>query len=198
MDSKRFDSLAKTVGRRRSRRSAFQAMATAALTATSVRVGLSEEPAAAQVTTERHFDCLNVGQACNGKDSKCCSGRCEGRKGQKGRRGKDGRRRRDRDNNSKCVAHDEDICTTGQDTCASGLAVACGFRSRGACFQTTGNAGFCGRIEGGIPPSFRCEVCTRDDDCIALGYGADSACVVCETECRFRNENATACAGSET
>src|SRR5829696_1487983 len=127
MDSKRFDSLAKTVGRRRSRRSAFQALAAAALTTASVRVGLSEEPAvAAKVTSERQFDCLNVGQACNGKDSKCCSGRCEGQKAKKGKKGKDGRRRRDREDNSKCVAHDEGGCTAGQDTCASGLQVACG------------------------------------------------------------------------
>ena len=87
MDSNRFDSLAKTIGRRRSRRSAFQALAATALTAASVRLGLSEEPAAAaQVTTERRFDCLAVGDSCNGKDDKCCSGRCEGKKGKKGGR----------------------------------------------------------------------------------------------------------------
>ena len=202
MDSKRFDSLARTVGRRGSRRSAFQALAAAALTAASARVGLSEEPAvAAQLTTERRFDCLAVGDSCNGNDSRCCSGRCEGQKGKKAKKGKDGRRRRGRDDKSKCVAHDEDICTAGQDTCSdisNGVAVPCGFRSRGACFQTTGKAGFCGRIEGGSPPRFRCENCTRDTDCQALGYGGDSACVVCETDCQFRTTNATACVGSET
>lgn len=198
MDSRRFDSLARTVGRRRSRRSAFQALAAAALTAASVRVGLSEDPVvAAEVTTERHFGCLNVGQACNGDDSRCCSGRCEGRPAKRGKRGKNGRRRRNREDRSLCVAHDEAECTAGQDTCVDGLAIACGFRGRGACFQTTGNAGFCGRIEGAKPPALRCEVCTKDDDCVALGYGGDSACVVCQSECRFRNENATACVGSE-
>ena len=196
MDSNRFDSLAVTVGRRRSRRGAIQALGAAALAAASVRLGLSEEPAvAAQVEDERHFGCLNVGQACNGDDSKCCSGRCEGRPGRRGRR-RNGRRR-DRTDRSRCVAHNEDICTAGQDTCATGLAVACGFRNRGACFQTTGNAGFCGRIEGASPPSFRCEVCSKDDDCVALGYGNESACVVCESDCRFRNANATACVGPE-
>jgi hypothetical protein len=202
MDSKRFDSLARTVGRRRSRRSAFQALAAAALTAASARVGLSEEPAVAadEVTVERHFGCLNVGQACNGDDGKCCSGRCEGKPARRGKRTKNGTRRRDRTDQSKCVAHDEAECTTGQDTCSdasNGVAVPCGFRGRGACFQTTGNAGFCGRIEGGNPPRFRCEECTKDSECVALGYGADSACVVCETDCQFRTKNATACVGPE-
>ncbi len=197
MDSKRFDSLAKTVGRRRSRRSAFQTLAATALTAASVRLGLSEEPAAAQVTTERRFECLNVGQACNGQDSKCCSGRCEGRPGRKGRRGKDGRRRRDRADNSTCVAHDEGGCTAGQDTCDTGRQVACGFRGRGACFQTTGNASFCGRIEGVAAPSLTCTDCTTDWDCEDAGYGRGAACVVCESECRFKSANNTACAGPE-
>ena len=199
MDASRFDSLSKTVGRRRSRRGAFQALASAALTAASARVGLmSEEPAvAAQVTVERRFDCLAVGQSCNGKDSRCCSGRCEGQKGKKGKKGKNGRRSRDRDDKSKCVAHDEDICTSGQDTCANNSAVACGFRGRGGCFQTTGNAGFCARIEGSSPPNFRCEDCITDNDCVSLGFGRNAACVVCERDCRFRNTNGTACVGPE-
>ena len=201
MDSNRFDSLARTVGRRRSRRGAIQALGAAALTAVSVRLGLIEEPAvAAQVTVERRFDCLAVGDSCNGDDSKCCSGRCEGRPGRKGRRGKRGRR--DRPDRSRCVAHDEAECTAGQDTCNSAtnpgnLAIPCGFRGRGSCFQTTGKAGFCGRIEGGSPPRFRCEECTKDKDVEAVGDGHGAACVVCEADCQFRTTNATACAETE-
>ena len=30
------------------------------------------------------FGCLNVGQHCNGKDDKCCSGICDGKKPKKG------------------------------------------------------------------------------------------------------------------
>ena len=199
MDSKRFDSLARMVGRRRSRRGAFQALAAAALAATSARIGLSTEPAAAaQVTAERRFDCVAVGQTCNGNDSRCCSGRCEGKKEKKRKRGKKGKRdRNDRRDRSRCVAHDESGCTSGQDTCSNGLAVACGFRGRGGCFQTTGNASFCGQIEGGSPPRFRCETCTKDQDCEALGYGRGAACVVCESDCAFRNNGATACVGPE-
>ena len=198
MDGKRFDSLARTVGRRASRREAMQALATTALGAVAVRIGLSTESvAAAQVTAERRFDCLAVGDSCNGNDSRCCSGRCEGKKAKKGKKGKDGNRNRDRSDKSRCVAHDEGGCTSGQDTCDSGLAVACGFRGRGGCLKTTGNAGFCGQIEGQSPPRLRCETCTKDLDCEALGYGRGAACVVCFSECEFRNNNATACVGPE-
>jgi hypothetical protein len=192
MDSKRFDSLAKMIGRRRSRRDAFQALAAAGLAAAATRTGLAAEPAtAAQVAVERRFDCKAVGEKCNGKDSACCSGRCQGKGAKKGRRGK-----KDRRDKSKCVAHDQGGCTGDHDTCLNSQAVACGFRARGGCLQTTGNANFCGEIEGSSPPRLRCEVCTTDKDCENLGYGRGAACVVCESDCEFRNNNATACAGS--
>jgi hypothetical protein len=192
MDSKRFDSLAKKIGRRRSRREAFQALAAAGLAAAATRIGLGTEPAAAEVTVEQRFNCKAVGEKCNGKDSACCSGRCQGKGVKKG--GKRGKR--DRRDRSKCVAHDQSTCTGDQDTCFNSQAVACGFRGRGGCLQTTGNANFCGEISGGSPPRLRCEVCTKDKDCEALGYGQGAACVVCESECEFRNNNATACAGT--
>jgi len=196
MDGKRFDSLARTIGRRRSRRGAIQALAAAALTAASVRVGLSEEPvAAAQVTTERRFGCSAVGDSCNGNDSNCCSGRCEGKKEKKKKKGK--RDRKDRRDKSRCVAHDEGGCTGGEDTCSDGLQVACGRRGDGACFQTTGNAGFCGQIDRGSPPSFACADCNRDQDCVDQGFGSDAACVICDSDCRFQNNNNTACVGPE-
>ena len=34
------------------------------------------------------FGCLNVGQACNGKNDKCCSGICDGKKPKKGKKDK--------------------------------------------------------------------------------------------------------------
>jgi hypothetical protein len=195
MDGKRFDSLARRVGRRRSRRDAFQALAAAGLAAAAARLGLSTEQAAeAQVTVERRFNCTAVGDACRGNDSQCCSGRC---KGKRSRRSSGGGRRRNRRDKSRCVAHDQAGCTSGQDTCDTGLAVACGFRGRGGCLKTTGNASFCGQIEGQSPPRLRCENCTTDQDCEALGYGSGAACVVCFSECEFRNNNATACAGPE-
>jgi hypothetical protein len=192
MDGIRFDSLARTVGRRRSRREAFQALAATGLSAAAARIGLVSEPVAGQVSVERRFDCAAVDEKCNGKGSNCCSGRCQGNGAKNGKHGK-----HDRKDKSKCVAHDEGGCTSSQDTCATGLAVACGSRGRGGCFQTSGKAGFCGQVEGQIPPRLNCEVCTKDKDCDALGYGPGAACVVCESNCEFRNNNATACVGPE-
>jgi hypothetical protein len=198
MDSKRFDSLAKMIGRRRSRRDAIQALAAAGITAAAARIGLTAEPAtAAEVAVERNFDCKALGERCNGKDSACCSGRCQGKGGQKGRKRKNVGRRRDRPDRSKCVAHDQSTCTSDQDTCNTGKRVACGSGSGGGCLRTTGRASFCGQIQTGqSPPRLKCEVCEKDSDCVNKGYGRDSACVVCESSCEFENGKATACAGA--
>ena len=198
MDGKRFDSLARTVGRRRSRRDAFQALAAAGLAAAAVRIGLTtERTEAAQVAVEQRFDCKVVGEKCNGKDSACCSGRCQGKGAKKGRRRKNGKRRKDSRDRSKCVAHDQGTCTAGQDTCESGR-VPCGRGSDGGCLQTTGNAPFCGEVRsfGSGPPLLSCEVCEKDSDCVALNYGRGAACVVCESFCRTENSKSTACAGA--
>ena len=144
MDGKRFDSLARRVGRRRSRRDAFQALAAAGLAAAAARIGLGTEPAeAAQVNVERRFSCAAVGEKCNGKGSNCCSGKCKGKGAKKGKKGKKGRR--DRRDKSQCVAHDQGSCTADQDTCASGKRVACGGGTGGGCMKTTGKASFCGQ-----------------------------------------------------
>lgn len=192
MDGKRFDSLARTVGRRRSRRDAFQALTAAALTAAAARVGLATEPAAAQVTVERRFNCAAVGEKCNGKDSNCCSGRCKGKGAKKGKR-----RKRDRRDKSKCVAHDQGSCTADQDTCASGIRIACGGGSGGGCLKTTGNASFCGQVQtGSKPPRLQCFNCEEDLECEAAGFGRGAACVVCDSECGFETEKSTACVGA--
>jgi hypothetical protein len=195
MDGNRFDSLARSVGRRRSRRDAFQALAAAGLAAAAVKIGLGTEPAeAAQVTAERRFSCAAVGEKCNGKDSNCCSGRCKGKGARKGK--KDKRGRRDRRDNSNCVAHDQSTCTADQDTCVSGR-VACGRGSNGGCLQSTGNAPFCGEVSriGNGPPLLTCEDCETDKQCDEKGYGPGAACVVCESKCEAINEKSTACAG---
>ncbi len=193
MDGRRFDSLARTVGRRRSRREAFQALAAAGVTAAATRIGLGAEPAeSAQITVERAFDCKAVGEKCNGKDSACCSGRCEGKGAKKGKRG-----RRNRRDKSKCVAHDQSTCTAGQDTCATGQRVACGGGSGGGCLKTTGGASFCGQVQTGTtPPRLACRVCEKDTDCVNQGFGRNAACVVCESSCEFENGKATACVGA--
>ena len=187
MDGKRFDSLARTVGRRPSRRDAFQALAAAGIAAAAARLGLGTEPAAAaQVRVERRFNCSAVGQKCKGKDSNCCSGRCKGKGSKKGRRDK-----------SKCVAHDQGSCTADQDTCSSGRRAACGGGSGGGCLKTTGNASFCGQVQTGqTPPRLRCHNCETDIDCENAGFGRGAACVVCESNCDFETNNATACVGA--
>jgi hypothetical protein len=193
MDGNRFDSLARTVGRRRSRRDAFQALAAAGLAAAAARIGLSREPAAtAQVTVERRFNCNAVGDKCNGKDSNCCSGNCGGKGAKKGKHGK-----RDRKDNSKCVAHDENGCVSGQDTCTDGRRVACGGGSGGGCLRTTGNASFCGQVQTGQqPPRLQCFDCEKDEECENAGFGRGASCVVCQSNCDFENNNATACVGA--
>ena len=197
MDDKRFDALAKTVGRGRSRRDALQALAAAALVAASARIGFaSEEVAVAEVSGEQRFSCKAVGEKCNGKDSACCSGHCQGKAAQKGRRRKNGKRRRDRPDRSKCVAHDQGTCTADQDTCASGQRVACGRGTGGGCLKTTGRASFCGQVQTGTaPPRLACRVCEKDTDC-EPEFGQGAACVVCESSCEFENGKATACAGA--
>ena len=192
MDSKRFDSLTKRIGRRRSRRDAFRVLAAAGLAAAAARIGLGTEPAAAQVTLEQRFNCKAVGEKCNGKDSACCSGKCQG-KGAK----KDKKNKRNRKDKSKCVAHDQGSCTGTQDTCDTGIRVPCGSGSSGGCLQTTGRANFCGQIQNGeSPPRIACRDCEKDTDCVTLGFGRDAACVVCDSRCEFENSKATACVGA--
>jgi hypothetical protein len=196
MDGKRFDSLARRVGRRRSRRDAFQALAAAGLAAAATRIGLATEPAeAAQANVERRFSCAAVGEKCNGKGSNCCSGKCKGKGAKKGQKGKKGRR--DRRDKSHCVAHDQGSCTADQDSCASGKRVACGGGTGGGCMKTTGKASFCGQLQTGQqPPRLQCFNCEKDQDCVNAGFGSGAACVVCESSCEFENGNATACAGA--
>lgn len=109
------------------------------------------------------FGCLDVGQACNGDDTRCCSGICDGGKPKKGKNDK-----------SRCVAHNVNSCDDAFDVCA-GVAVTCGLA--GACFKTTGNAPFCAGGDGVCIP------CQRDADCVAQGFGVAAACVVCDSEC---------------
>jgi hypothetical protein len=157
--------------------------------------------AAAEVDAE-DFGCSAIGEHCNGKDSNCCSGRCEGEAAQKGKKkkggkkhGKNNRRTKDKPDRSSCEAHNEGGCNSSQDTCANQATIACG--RQGACYQTTGNAPFCGLRTFGQAPSFACTSCNTDQDCVNLGYGNNAACVVCPWQCQLSNSNkSTACVGS--
>jgi hypothetical protein len=106
---------------------------------------------------KNEFGCLNVGKPCNGKNHKCCSGICKGKRPKKGKKDK-----------SKCVAHNVAGCQVGQDGCLN-LDAACGIA--GLCYRTTGKAGFCGT-------SGSCTGCKKDTECEAE-HGPGAACVVC-------------------
>jgi hypothetical protein len=104
------------------------------------------------------FACVEVGKPCRGNSANCCSGICQGKKPKKGQKDK-----------SVCVAHNVGICQAGQDFCL-GVEVKCS--DEGECLTTTGNGSFCG-------DAALCQVCQKDTDCEALGFGEGAACVVC-------------------
>ena len=72
--------------------------------------------------------------------------------------------------------------------------IGCG--RNGACYQTTGNAPFCGKSTFGSAPNFVCMQCNKDKDCVNAGFGSSAACVYCPWQCELRNSNATACVGA--
>jgi hypothetical protein len=111
------------------------------------------------------YGCLDVGKACSGDSTKCCSGICEGSKPKKGKADK-----------SRCVAHDVSICKVEFDFCTTGSSHVCNPNNVFCqCVVTTGNAPFCGDFTGGAEPL--CRDCSRDTDCEAE-FGAGAACVV--------------------
>jgi hypothetical protein len=64
-------------------------------------LGLARLPIAANAKKQRkkrarfnQYGCLDVGETCSGKDARCSSGICKGKKGR-----------------SRCVAHDRGACT---------------------------------------------------------------------------------------
>jgi hypothetical protein len=111
------------------------------------------------------FNCLAVGQKCAGRDGKCCSGICQGKRPKKGKQDK-----------SKCVAHNAGICIAEADSCTAGVEVPCNPTNPSCfCTLTTGNAGFCAAFSGG--PAGHCRVCRKDTDCEAE-FGEGAACLV--------------------
>jgi hypothetical protein len=155
MDPQRFDALARALGTVLPRRF----LVGAAAGALGLAVPGSPRPAQAKKRNKpkkNAFGCLNVGKKCNGKDRKCCSGICKGKRPRKGKKDK-----------STCVAHNVGGCQAGQDS-NRGEQVPCGVV--GICLRTTGKASFCG-VSG-----LECGDCRKDSECVGrLGPGA--ACV---------------------
>jgi hypothetical protein len=107
------------------------------------------------------FGCLDVDDPCQREDQ-CCSGICEGKKGQR-----------------TCRAHDTGSCSAGEqfEICGGTEDVSCttSAGTPGLCGTTTGNAGYC-------LASAHCFACQTDADCQeALDglFGPRAACIPC-------------------
>jgi hypothetical protein len=108
------------------------------------------------------FGCVNVGSFCKTSEH-CCSGICEGKQDKK-----------------TCRAHDTGGCTLDRTLCFNPTIALCG--PMAVCTTTTGNAPFCAdAAAAGYRDAF-CQVCSKDEDCVALGFGAGSACAILRTE----------------
>jgi hypothetical protein len=169
MDESRFDAISQTLGTVGARRVALQALIGTTMAAGLAHLGLGDAAAKHKHKKKRHhrkppklhrneFGCVNVGQACRGKDTNCCSGICQGPVPKHGSQ-----------DLSVCVAHNELDCAAGADNCQA--LAPCG--NGGLCYRTTGQAGFCSL--GGV-----CSPCKTDTDCEAA-FGPGAACGVCAT-----------------
>jgi hypothetical protein len=167
MDALRFDRLRRSLRAGSSRRGALQWLATAALNLGIAGrfPGVTRAKKRKKKLRYNTFGCVNVGGKCRGKDAKCCSGICQGKKPKKGEKDK-----------SHCVAHDAASCQAGDTlTICGGLTdVECTSSSGelGTCGTTTGNAGYCLKDAA-------CAQCTKDSDCIPM-CGSNAACIVCD------------------
>ena len=165
MNSDRFDAVTRTLttagSRRRVLAAALGGLITLGALPTSARKGKKKE----KKPKTNAFRCIDVGKACQGKNGKCCSGICQGRKPRKGKKDK-----------SRCVAHNAGVCIADADSCTAGVEVPCS-TSNPSCFctLTTGNAGFCAAFSGG--PAGHCRVCRKDADC-EPEFGEGAACIV--------------------
>jgi hypothetical protein len=167
MHAHHFDTLARSLTGSGSRRRAV-ALALSGALGSALGVSSVQEVGAKKTKNPKpnSFGCLNVGQKCRGKDSKCCSGVCQGKKPKKGKKDK-----------RKCAAHNAGICTPELDLCTTGLITSCGPLC--SCLRSTGNAGFCGNVANLNNP---CRNCTKDTDCHAE-FGPGAACVFLGGEC---------------
>jgi hypothetical protein len=171
----RVDNLAPSLERHAPRRAALGVLG-GALAALLSRLGIEGGEArkgkkAKQKPKLNAFGCVNVGSRCLGNSANCCSGICEGRKPKKGKKDK-----------SRCVAHSTLDCPAGIDFC-QGDDNVCG-TGFGRCYQTTGQASFCGS-------AWACIACTKDTDCEPVA-GAGAACIVCPDGCPQTGTNCAA------
>ncbi|MCD6029833.1 MAG: hypothetical protein K0S78_2007 [Thermomicrobiales bacterium] len=162
MDAHRFDTLTRSLTGSSSRRILLRAIVGAPL-----GLVLAQRPDMARAKRRKkpkfnEYGCLEVGQPCAGKDARCCSGICRGKKGKRG--------------TATCVGHDTGGCRAGQLDCG-GISVPCttSTGNAGGCYTTTGNAGYCASDGDCFP-------CNKDADCRPF-CGPRAACMRCETGC---------------
>lgn len=168
MDDNRFDRVVRSLAEGSSRRALGRGIA-----ATALGLAAGRAPDAAHGKQKKKkkdpktnvFGCVDVGNACRGKNGLCCSHICEGKKPKKGRK-----------DTSRCVAHDSGACQPGDDFCL-GNEVACGAEDAGTCVRTTGSSPFCALMEIGV-----CTECNTDQKCQVI-FGPGAACVICPSEC---------------
>jgi hypothetical protein len=174
MDAKRFDRLARSLIAAPSRRrflGGFVAMSGLLAPMLTETVEARKKKKKRKQKLERNaFGCVDVGNACRGNDTNCCSGHCVGPTPKKGKK-----------DSSACIAHHVGECPDGADACVVGK-VSCGVD--GVCFRTTGNASFCGGKAA-------CEACNSDSECEEAGFGSGAACIVCVINCD--KDGGTAC-----
>lgn len=163
MDVVRFDALTRTLGTGASRRRVLGGvLAALGLGALAPAGGVAKKKNRKKAKPNA-FGCLNVGQKCRGKDAKCCSGICQGKKPKKGKR-----------DTSTCAPHNTGICR--QDSCSVGQNVPCNpANERCLCVVTTGEANFCANFT--VPAEQLCRVCSKDRDC-EVAFGPGAACIV--------------------
>lgn len=165
MHPARFDRLARSRPVGASRRSAL-AVALGVIGLGAVR---PDDSRAKKKAKPNQFGCLNVGQPCGGKDSKCCSGICQGKKPKKGKKDK-----------SRCAGHNEGGCSPERNVCtvADPAVSNCNASNETAvCFVTTGSGVFCGNVAI-FSEVTNCRVCAHDSDCTGGGFPPGSACVL--------------------
>ena len=184
MHAGRFDFLTRSLTVAGSRRHALAAAVGGFATLGALPAGAKKDKTKKPKLNE--FGCVDVGKACLGKDSNCCSGICQGKKPKKGKKDK-----------SRCAAHNDGGCTPVRSACVvvditqalcnPAIPVA-------VCMATTGNAGFCGSLAG-FNSQANCRSCTTDTECVAFGFPSGSACVIvqgggCGDPCAVTNGRA--------
>lgn len=159
MEHDRFDQLARSLSRKRSRRAlaGLLGLGTLGLAGGArVEVTSARKKKNKKKVKKNELGCVDVGKFCKNA-GQCCSGICQGKK-----------------DNKKCKAHGESTCVSGQvESFCGGTNVTCQTPNgnEGQCDTTTGNAGYC--VADGD-----CFACRKDADCVTQ-CGADAACIQC-------------------